>query len=162
MTLDPTATHLPTFEWLFQKYQIKSVLEFGCGMFSTAMFVNAGCKVTSIEMQNQSWFDKVKAELPDVDLRLALGPYEWEKEALEPRYDLIFVDGHGDSRPECLMWAKDHTDLIVAHDTEHPYYGWDRADMGGFSVSVHRDLSPWTTVWERIKVTNIIQPGEPS
>lgn len=149
LNLDPTATHLPVFELLFRRHRIKSVLEFGCGMFSTTMFVNAGCNVTSIEMQNQSWYDKIKAELPTVDLRLALGPMEWEKEPLKDRYDLIFVDGHGDSRPECLMWAKDHTDLIVAHDTEHSYYCWDRADMSGFTKTVHDELSPWTTVWER-------------
>ena len=148
MTLDPTATHLPVFESLFRRYPIKTVLEFGCGMFSTAMFVNAGCDVTSIEMQNKPWYDKVKAELPTVDLRLALGPFEWEELVLKPRYDLIFVDGHRDSRPECLEWAKAHTDLIVAHDTEHPYYGWDRANMDGFRVKIHKELSPWTTVWE--------------
>lgn len=149
MTLDPTATHLPVFESLFSKYRIKSVLEFGCGMFSTAMFVKEGCSVTSIEMQNKSWYDKMTSELPDTEIILCLGPFEWEELDLKPRYDLIFVDGHRDSRPECLEWAKDHTDLIVAHDTEHPYYGWDRADMSGFNVTVHKELSPWTTVWEK-------------
>lgn len=147
--LDPTATHLPVFEDLFKRFQIKTVLEFGCGMFSTAMFVNAGCDVTSIEMQNKSWYDKVKSELPTVDLRLALGPHEWEELDLKPRYDLIFVDGHRDSRPDCLIWAKDHTDLIVAHDTEHPAYDWGRADMSGFVMTEHKELSPWTTVWQR-------------
>lgn len=147
--MDPTATHLPILAELFASHQIKTVLEFGCGLFSTNAFISNGCKVTSIEMQNQSWYARVKEEIPGVDLRLALGPDEWHKEPLEARYDLIFVDGHGDSRPECLEWAKDHTDLIVAHDTEHPYYGWDRADMSGFRKTVHDGLTPWTTVWER-------------
>jgi hypothetical protein len=82
-------------------------------------------------------------------LRLALGPDAWQMEKLDPHYDLIFVDGHGDSRPECLMWAKNRTDLIIAHDTEHPYYGWERADMSGFTKTVYDALSPTTTVWER-------------
>lgn len=149
MELDPTATHLPIFDSLFKKYKIKNVLEFGCGMFSTKKFVDEGCTVTSVEMQNKSWFDKVHKELPSVDLILSLGPYEWEELQFKPRYDLIFVDGHRDSRPECLVWAKDHTDLIVAHDTEHPAYGWGRADMSGFKVTVHKEMSPWTTVWEK-------------
>lgn len=149
MNLDPTATHLPVWNALFEKYHFKDVLEFGCGDFSTGFFVDHGCNVTAIEMQNQSWYDKIKEKFPSVDLRLALGPMEWEKQKLKNRYDVIFVDGHGDSRPECLMWAKDRTDLIVAHDTEHPYYDWGRADMSGFKVTVHKELSPWTTVWEK-------------
>jgi len=118
-------------------------------MYSTAMFANAGCSVTSVEMQNESWYNRILHEIPGIDLRLALGPHEWRMLDLLPHYDAIFVDGHGDSRPECLMWAKDHTDLIVAHDTEHPYYGWDRADMSGFTKVEHKGLSPWTTVWTR-------------
>ena len=145
--LDPTATHLPIWDELFKARKIKTILEFGCGLFSTQKFVDQGCEVTSIEMQHQEWFDRVKLAIPGVNLLLALGPFEWRNLPLEARYDAIFVDGHGDSRPECLMWAKDHTDLIVSHDTEHGYYGWERADMSGFKETVHDDLSPWTTVW---------------
>ena len=75
--IDPTATHLPTFEALFAKHKIKKVLEFGCGMFSTKFFVGQGCDVTSIEMQNIPWYDKIKEELPSVNLHLALGPMTW-------------------------------------------------------------------------------------
>lgn len=147
--MDPTATHLPVLEKLYQQYRFRKVLEFGCGLYSTRFFVEHGCVVTSIEMQSQDWFDKVKTALPAVDLRIALGPDAWRNEKLEERYDLIFVDGHGDSRPECLEWAKYHTDLIVAHDTEHPYYCWDRAKMDGFKKTIYDTLTPWTTVWER-------------
>jgi hypothetical protein len=145
--LDPTATHLPVWAGLFKAHEIKRVLEFGCGLFSTRHFVDQGCEVTSIEMQHQEWFDRVKAEIPGVNLLLALGPDAWRELDLAPRYDAIFVDGHGDSRPECLEWAKGRTDLIVAHDTEHPYYDWDRAYMSGFKKTVHDALTPWTTVW---------------
>ena len=149
MSLEPTATHLPTFEQLFKYNDIKTVLEFGCGLYSTKFFKDMGCSLTSIEMQHEAWRDRVLGLLPDADIRLALGAMEWQKLPLKDRYDLIFVDGHADSRPECLMWAKDHTDLIVAHDTEHNYYMWDRADMSGFDKTVHDELSPWTTVWRR-------------
>lgn len=146
--MDPTATHLPVFEKLFKERKIYKVLEFGCGMFSTKFFTDQGCSVTSIEMQHEEWADKVRQETP-ANVILCLGPMDWQKLDLDDSYDLIFVDGHGDSRPECLMWAKDKTNLIVAHDTEHPYYGWDRADMSGFTKTVHDELSPWTTVWTR-------------
>jgi predicted O-methyltransferase YrrM len=147
--MDPTSTHLPVFDLLFNHHRIKTVLEFGCGLFSTKKFTDEGCIVTSIEMQHKEWFDKVKSELPGVDLRLAIGKDTWESEPLNERYDLIFVDGHGDSRPECLMWAKNHTDLIVAHDTEHPYYEWHRADMSGFDKQLFDELTPTTTVWTK-------------
>jgi protein-L-isoaspartate O-methyltransferase len=147
--LDPTATHLPVLESLLSDGTVKKVLEFGCGLFSTKAFADAGCNVTAIEMQHEEWYRRVREALPSVELHLALGPTAWSGVPLDGRYDLIFVDGHGDSRPECLMWAKDHADLIVAHDTEHPYYGWDRADMSGFVATVHDALSPTTTVWRR-------------
>lgn len=149
--MDPTSTHLPILDSLFRQREIASVLEFGCGLFSTRKFVECGCKVTSIEMQSREWFDRVKAALPTVDLHLALGAMEWKKliPELADRYDMIFVDGHKDSRPDCMTWAKDRTDLIVAHDTEHPVYQWERADMRGFSVQVFDVVRPWTTVWTR-------------
>lgn len=146
--MDPTATHLPILCALLAHGGIKKVLEFGCGNYSTRVFLDAGCDLTSIEMQSQSWYDEIKPGHPD--LRFALGPFVWRDEPLADRYDLIFVDGHGDSRPECLMWAKGHTDLIVAHDTEHDYYCWQRADMSGFTETIHKEQSPWTTVWRRI------------
>jgi predicted O-methyltransferase YrrM len=100
-------------------------------------------------MQNEEWMRTVHIHYPDADIRLALGPDEWRKLGIDGKYDLIFVDGHGDSRPECMEWAKNHTDLIIAHDTEHPYYCWDRADMSGFKKTEYKEMSPWTTVWER-------------
>lgn len=147
--MDPTATHLPILESLLAGGGIKRVLEFGCGLYSTPLFRDRGCEVTAIEMQHEEWFDRVREACPEADIRLALGPIAWIREALADRYDLIFVDGHGDSRPECLEWAKERADLIVAHDTEHPYYCWHRADMSGFTATVHRDNPPWTTVWRR-------------
>lgn len=148
-TLEPTATHLPVLQEIFKTRKIKDVLEFGCGMFSTKFFVESGCNVTSIEMQHKEWFDKVSAEFPDIKLYLALGPMAWKGIKLFRRYDLIFVDGHGDSRPDCMMWAKDHTDLIIAHDTEDGYYKWERADMSGFDKKLYDSLTPTTTVWVR-------------
>ena len=146
---DPTATHLPILDGLLSGGEIKRVLEFGCGLYSTKLFADYLCDVTAIEMQSEEWYQRVKKECPDVELWFALGPDAWRKLPLDDRYDLIFVDGHGDSRPECLMWAKDRSNVIVAHDTEHPYYCWDRADMSGFDETVYKDNPPWTTVWRR-------------
>lgn len=147
--MDATATHLPILEKMLEKHQYKKVLEFGCGLFSTKFFIDHGCDLISVEMQNEDWMHAVHSHYPKADIRLALGPDAWRELNLEGKYDMIFVDGHGDSRPECMEWAKDHTDLIIAHDTEHPYYRWWEADMSGFNVTEYKDTPPWTTVWER-------------
>ncbi len=151
--MDPTATHLPILRALLADGSVKRVLEFGCGLYSTPLFLEHGCDLTSVEMQSAEWYERVKAACPDAqqwELWMALGPDAWEQLPLEDDYDLIFVDGHGDSRPECLMWAKDYAPLIVAHDTEHDYYQWDRADMSGYAAEVHKETPPWTTVWRRV------------
>lgn len=147
--MEPTATHLPILAKMLDRHEVKKVLEFGCGLFSTKLFIERGCDLISVEMQNEDWMHKVHEVFPKADIRLALGAEAWRKLGLADRYDLIFVDGHADSRPECMMWAKNYTDLIIAHDTEHPYYQWDRADMSGFRKTEYKDTPPWTTVWER-------------
>ena len=147
--LDPSATHLVTWDYVFSLYNIKSVLEFGCGLYSTPEFLRRGCTVTAIEMQNKGWAKRVKEAKPVVDIKIAIGPLTWRKLKLKKWYDLIFVDGHGDTRPECMEWAKDRTNLIVAHDTEHPYYQWARANMDGFAEVLFNQITPTTTLWYR-------------
>lgn len=147
--LDPSATHLGAWDYVFDLYPIKTVLEFGCGMYSTPEFVKRGCDVTAIEMQNAAWAERVRNAEPKADIQIAIGPFAWRGLKLADWYDMIFVDGHGDSRPECLEWAKERTNIIVAHDTEHPYYQWSRANMNGFTETVFNHVSPTTTLWYR-------------
>jgi len=132
-------------------YSPKTVLEFGCGEYSTGFFVGQGASVTSVEMQDEGWAEKVKGMYPDVNMVVCLGKDSWQELAYEERYDLIFVDGHGGSRPECVNWAKDHTDIIVAHDTQEPWYGWERVDLNPeeWEIWMNVTVEPWTTVFVR-------------
>ena len=158
--MEPTATHLPILHDLLKYGGIKTVLEFGCGVYSTSTFISAGCELTSVEMQSEKWYELVKQMHPQADIRLALGPFAWQSLEYKPRYDMIFVDGHGDSRPDCMEWAKARTDIIVAHDTEHPYYQWDRANMSGFRKEVYDAIIPHTTLWTRQHMHSLDGVGE--
>jgi predicted O-methyltransferase YrrM len=124
---NPYSTHLPVLEFLFENLSINSVFEFGCGEFSTLFFAQKANKVISVEMQSEDWFWKIKQRIPDnVDLFCQLGPTDaiTTLNSSELNFDLIFVDGHGDSRPECINNSFLKTNLIVTHDVETPTYNW--------------------------------------
>ena len=128
------ATHLYVLESIFNTSQIKSVFQFGSGLSSTPLFVKAAQYVHAIQMQDESWFNVVQSQLskyPHFNFKCQLGPFSAinSLRQIEGTFDLIFVDGHGDSRPQAIMQAFKHTKLIVTHDTQNPGYGWDRIIM---------------------------------
>lgn len=154
--MNPFATHLPTLEHLFKTNSIKSVFEFGTGLFSTPFFCGNSQKVIAVEMQDHNWFIKVKEELKtfnNLTMHSMLGPtsaIEYFKQ-LDMTFDLVFVDGHGDSRPECIQEAFKKSKIIVTHDTEEPMYGWTRIKKpDNFTYTVYKSLIPWTSVWEKV------------
>ena len=150
MNREGVGSHLTLLEEIFKLKKINTVLEFGCGDYSTDFFVNNCEHVTSVEMQNQGWFDKISEKNKDNPKWrgiLALGPREFEKLKFE-KIDLCFVDGHGDSRPEQINRIQPHTDIIVAHDTETYTYHWERImffkTMYKFE---YKKTNPYTTIW---------------
>ena len=151
--LDPYGSHIPTFDRIFAKNKIKTVLEFGGGDHSTPYFIEKGCTVHSIEMQSEEWYNHIVERNPTAKVSLMLGKDMWSKDyfkdVFEDRYDLIFVDGHLDSRPECANWAKDHTDIIVLHDTEAHCYGWQRLELNDWIKYEDTENHPQTQVYSR-------------
>jgi len=149
--MDRYSSHLGTLIRMFKNYPVKKVLEFGCGEYSTGFFLAHGADVTSIEMQDPDWAMKVTQMFPHAKIKVAIGPDLWCTLNLEERYDLIFVDGHGESRPECVNWAFEHTDIVVAHDTQTDWYGWGRVkfDPEEWESWTNTTVVPWTTVFLR-------------
>lgn len=130
--MDEYGTHIPVLNEIFQFLEINNVLEFGMGNNSTPLLIKS-CKghVTSVEMQQQEWYETVVEQNLSNDDKwtpiLALGSHEIlsNTDVVNKHYDLVFVDGHGDSRPECINHFFGKTDIIVAHDVETPSYRWE-------------------------------------
>ena len=143
-------SHLPILERIFKIKPINTVLEFGMGMGSTPFFLNNAKHLTSIEMQSKEWYDRVVdnyGHYSHFKPHIALGPYAYADVTLEPPYDLIFVDGHGDSRWKVINDMFNHTSLMVIHDTQQPSYGWDKVVRPKFwSWMDIREQPTWTTV----------------
>lgn len=111
-------SHLPVLKIIFDFTSIQNVFEYGCGLYSTKFFVEHAGKITSIEMQSQQWYDKVKKNIISDKLELfcKLGEtdaIEYFKK-LNRQYDLIFVDGI--VREDCVRNAIGQSDIIVVHD----------------------------------------------
>lgn len=142
------ASMLPVLEHILKHAEIKEVLEFGPGDNSTPLFINSGCNLETVEMQSLDWYNKIKQDYKLAKTHYAEGAMRWKELHYKSRYDLILVDGHMDSRPEVANWAKDRTDIIVIHDTEADYYGWDRLDFGeDWKRFDYTDIEPNTTVF---------------
>jgi hypothetical protein len=149
-------THLPVLEWLFSKYEINNVIEFGMGMGSTPFLLDRCKKLVSIEMQSQEWYENISTKFYD---RKSFTPLflEGPDKAVElfdgiNDIDLVFVDGHKETRWLLTNMAMERSKIVVTHDTESKLYeyekisvpdGWHRADI--------KDLHPWTTIFIKDK-----------
>lgn len=128
--MDLYSTHLPILEQIINNFDIKTVVETGMGFFSTKLFIDNCDKIISIEMQSDEWFDKICFEYKDsknfLPLKMigTIGACEYLS-SIKDRYDLIFIDGHGDNRWQQINSSFDISDLIVVHDTESEAYRWN-------------------------------------
>lgn len=150
-------THTPILKTIFKAVEIGEVLEFGPGAYSTEYFISKVKSLISIEQQSDSYHSmccRRHEETKNVKFLKLIGPVSgvnWLK-AYEGRFDLILVDGHGEGRPEAINAAFKKTAIIVAHDTEHPRYGWERVRMPkGWTRIDSKAFRPWTTTWTKNK-----------
>ena len=108
------ASHLPVLKLIYSLRNYYNVLEFGCGNYSTKYFIYNCKNVTSIEMQNEQWFNKIKTEVNDNTFYMPKKEgVEWLKNTKDI-YDLILVDGI--NRVDCINASFGRTDIIVLHD----------------------------------------------
>jgi len=137
------ATHVPVLIGLARRREIKNVLEFGCGYYSTLTFLNRAvfprlARLQSIE-NDASWSQKV-SELAKNDARWTLDLVEGEIAKSVPdldldAFDLILID---DSKTSAQRAAtiravankQPQRPWIVIHDFEFEEY---RKAAHGFS-----------------------------
>jgi hypothetical protein len=154
-------SHLPALRWVFSKQKINTVFEFGCGNHSTDLFVTTCNKVESYEMQSEQWYKDILAKYKEKSnfiLKFMLGPdlaIEHLKQQTA-KYDLIFVDGHGETRWKAVNIAFDKTDLIVVHDTEEGGYQWWKIEQPQNWTRIEVKIFPvWTTIFFKNGTFNI-------
>jgi hypothetical protein len=120
---------------LARVFDLRSVLEFGCGYFSTLAFLDRSAfpalsTLSSFE-SDASWLARVEALAgpdPRLDARLVAEPMETVLQELSPgASDLIFVDHSVDAAARAATiralagWCADSA-LVVMHDFEVEIY----------------------------------------
>lgn len=155
--MDAYSTHIPILKQLLsdKALDIQDVFEFGTGLYSTKLFSENSSKIVACEMQSEEWYNKIVKQFEgsdNVDIFYMPGPHEAIEylSKLNSKFDLIFVDGHGDSRWKAINEASKHTNLIVSHDTETPSYNWHLVELDDSWERIdHKEHNPWTTVWRK-------------
>lgn len=154
--IDPFGTHAEVLELLLLALKPKSSLEFGPGLYSTALFAAHSAKHVAIEQQSPAYIDTMQryfeADVKSGKIKLVLaesatGGHEYLD---GQRYDLVMVDGHADGRAVAVNAAFAASDTIIAHDTQDARYRWEDVRMpDGWRRFDFRVLHPWTSVWTR-------------
>jgi hypothetical protein len=149
-------SHIPFLEFIFKKFEVCSIIEFGLGNYSTPFFLVNCCKVISIEMQEESWFNNILNKLGKNENwhpYLSLGPDAWKHDIPldTANADFVFVDGHLESRTDCVnrMFAA-NVPLIAAHDTECNVYRWENIyKPAHYRKLIFDNNGSQTTLWVR-------------
>jgi hypothetical protein len=132
---DDYGSHLAVLEKIFTVFEVKSVLEFGLGDFSTSFFVTHSRLVVSVEQESREWHEKIKAKINSENWHSVFQPDPREVfrhfDAAGQRFDLIFSDGLATTR--CLvanMAMERNVPLVLLHDAEKIwYYQWNLLDI---------------------------------
>lgn len=150
MIINEFSTHLPVLNIVKDFTDKNSVFEYGMGEYSTKFFSNNFKNVTSVEMQDKVWFEKISnLNLPNVNTLCMIGdsPAVDYFKKLNSNFSCVFVDGHGGNRWECINEAFNHTDIIIAHDTEERGYKWNLVNLPShFTWLDICSYNPWTSV----------------
>lgn len=129
------ATHLPILIGLARAFEIKSVLELGCGEYSTPTFLNKLVFPSLIALESfetdQVWLDQISTSVVDDERfsgRLVSGSMRQaiQRADLES-YDLIFVDDstNSEERASTIVAISNRQPkraVVVIHDFEIQAY----------------------------------------
>lgn len=156
--IDGYSNHIHLFSKIFELKKIKNMFEYGCGK-SSEYLVQHCDKLISLEMQSELYYEKTKSQLlpkylDKFAIFCAIGQQNWDFiNKFSIPFDLVFVDGHGDSRPECINNAFIlNIPIIVTHDTEYSGYRWNLVNMPeNYFCYNFKEYNNWTTVYTRDK-----------
>lgn len=153
---DDYGSHLAVLEKIFAAFEVKSVLEFGLGEFSTSFFVTHSRVVVSVEQESREWLEKIRAKINSENWHSVFQPDPREVfrhfDVAGQRFDLVFSDGLATTR--CLvanMAMERNVPLVLLHDAEKIwYYQWNLlnipADYSRFDFRNQQGSCKVTTV----------------
>lgn len=162
-------SHMPILEFLLDRFEINTALEFGCGLYSTPLLLQKCEHVESREMNSEEWSAKVNDHFWNSGIDTLHWIRLWVEgptAAMEiPNdascFDLVLCDGHGDTRAEQAVSMIDRAGIIVIHDSQHMqtieglfdliarFNHYARIDFNNWRKPVDLpagDVWPWTTV----------------
>jgi hypothetical protein len=147
--MDPYATHLPVLHSYVQPGD--RAVEFGMGIYSTPFLLSRCHSVMSVEQSSPEWLGQIQ-ELtgsPAHWTPVLAGGSDFMVVEYPAEIDVAFIDGSPPTRWACIcLMMQLRARTIIAHDTEKPY-DWERIRIAGYSRTIHKELTPWTTVWQR-------------
>jgi hypothetical protein len=153
-------SHLFVLKYLFSVHEFHTCIEFGLGIFSTNFFLQHDyLKLISVET-DLSWINYFGNNQSDRHSIVHYGndnvQFILNNELSNTRFDLAFVDGPRNSRWQCINKLIDHTDIIVAHDTNKPSYNWQNISIPEEYIRFDFvKLEPWTAIFSKNKDLNI-------
>jgi hypothetical protein len=154
-------SHLPVLELIFKHSSIKDIFEYGCGSYSTNFFVKNAKSITSVEMNREIWYNKMKSEISSDKLNLLFikgGPDSIEYfKSTGKIYDLVFVDGDNSSRKDCTYASFGKSETVAVHDVNLTWRRWKHRGWSDFEKCVPSDYKiivmnmdyPATTVYTK-------------
>lgn len=163
--LDGYSTHIPVLEATIEYAKPKTIVEFGPGNYSTALFADTANNLMTVEMQSDGWYDCIANRYnnrSNVNVIKSLSPLDFVYLTYPDKIDLVFVDGHGDSRPAVINFFADRANTIITHDTEEPGYKWHLVKLpDSYKSYVCKKYNVYTTIYTKDKklIEYIISKG---
>ncbi len=132
---NPYLTHIPILLAAERWWRIQRVLEFGCGEYSTRLFLDSRCfpqlqQLDSYE-NDPAWAERIREQLganPLLKLHLVNGPVAKAVGEIDiEAFDLILIDDSTTGRERCntiraVAAAQPQTPIVIIHDFEYlPY-----------------------------------------
>lgn len=150
--MDLYSTHLEFLDKILSFIDKPEVaIEFGMGNYSTELLIKKTINLISIEMQSENWFNEMVLKFSsnkNWKPLYSFGPNNFLDIEYPNSINFSFIDGHGDSRPDCINFMmQKNCPIIVAHDTEESGYGWDRVLTNDYKKIDFKKFKNWSTLW---------------
>jgi len=162
---NPYGTHIPVLIGLARIFEVRRVLEFGCGQYSTLMFLNRAAFPHLVELMSLetdfNWLNSL-AKQTDSDLRVKLEHVKGQMRSAVldielNNYDLVFIDDSTTAEDRAatiygIAAKRADSTVIVIHDFEVSLY---RQAIKSFANKFKFDtLNPHTGIaWNKANLS---------